>query len=237
MAAARVSKALERRRKTARDFIERVTTDKDKLVQGLALRVGPWVPTGGSLEMGALLEALIQGETQDLQRLSDADGLYQDELSDDAAALLARDEAVEEARRVLLDLKQSASLVFGVPYVQTLHLTVALPIHPEGVLRQLEQVLGVLGRPDHALPDPIKPGVSLDPSAFVPSLQQAKERLEGALSAVKREAWEANDALGVRQSASDAFDAGHKARVSLFNALGTLSGVDHFEPLSIHPAQ
>ena len=120
----------------------------------LDARVAPFLEEGETgFDFVLLQRVLGRMSAASRDRLIAADKANIDELSDDVAPRLVRDDTVDAVRQKLIDIRRVAEVLFGSAYaVQIVAVDGSTGLQPELLWRQAEHTLGRLRAPDLRLP-------------------------------------------------------------------------------------
>lgn len=185
-----------------------------------------------------LVGRMIASENEALVR---ADAAHEVELADDNEPRQQRDEAAENLRRMLTDLRTAVETTYGTAGLPRLQLIDNVPNDPALLASFARTVLTHLRDESVKLPPPRRRGLSLDREAFAEEIATELPALEKALSAVAREAREAEVTLRAKRLTMDANDRAFTRGAGLLSAVFALAGLDELadktRPSPIHPGQ
>ncbi len=187
-------------------------TRSAEAVTAAATTHAPTVETAVAKLMGAkageaartLLTAAATTLTGAKNKLHSAEAAHVVELADDIPVRKERDEAVDEVRAIMVDMRRTLDAVAPRSYIQAIGLAGGTPEDPTLLRRQAVLVAGGLERepvPPSRLPDYTFPA-----AATAKQLRLAAGRLEGALSGIARETKENQESLIKRDQVMDEFD-------------------------------
>lgn len=187
------SKMVTDREKVDEALVAALATHREKVLEGLQERLGPWLPEDVDArgfapyyEAVARLIATHKGKLVEADRRAQADRLA------DRLTRRRRDEVTAELRRLLLTLRLATKAVFGPDDgVELLQLEGRLRPDPKIVHRAALDVLENLQRPDLDLPELEVPGVQVQASDWVARLEPLAAELGKLLEDVARDRQEA----------------------------------------------
>lgn len=167
------SKMVTDREKVDEALVAAIATHREKVLEGLQERLGPWLPEGTDASGFAPYYDAIAGLiTAHKKRLAETDRRTLAERLDDRLPRRRRDEVAEELRRNLLLLRRTSSALFGPDGgVELLQLDGRLRVDPKVVHRAAVDVLEGLQSPDFELPEMEVPGVAVQAPEWVARLE------------------------------------------------------------------
>lgn len=185
-----------------------------------------------------LVGRMIASENEALTR---ADAAHEVELADDTEPRQQRDDAAENIRRIVSDLRTAIETTYGAAGLPRLHLGDAIPQDPSALAMFARTVLVDLRDEAVKLPAARRRGLSLDREAFAEELAAELPILDKALAAVAREAREAEATSRTRRLSMEANDRAFARGATFLSAAFTLAGLDDLaaktKPSAMHPGQ
>lgn len=185
-----------------------------------------------------LVGRMIASENEALSR---ADTAHESELADDNEPRKQRDDAADNIRRILSDLRTAIETTHGAVALPRLHLNDNIPTDPSALAMLARTVLVHLRDESVKLPAPRRRGLSLDRSAFAEELAAELPVLDKALAAVAREAREAEVTLRAKRLATEANDRAFARGAAFLSATFVLAGLEELaaktRPSQAHPGQ
>jgi hypothetical protein len=167
--------------------------------------------------------------------LESADKAHNEELSDDAEPRRRRDEANDELRTALVEVKRTIAVLFGDETVGVFKLPAELPQDPAALRRVGEDVSDALGK--KPLPKAKIDGIkAVDASSWKARLDKPIAALDGASKDVAREEKEAAVTLVAKNRALATFERTFGAAAGAGWGLLTAAGEkEHAERISLTP--
>lgn len=185
-----------------------------------------------------LVGRMIASENEALVR---ADAAHEVELADDNEPRQQRDDSAENLRRILTDLRTAVETTYGTAGLPRLHVIDNVPNDPVAIASFARAVLTHLRDESVKLPPPRRRGLSLDREAFAEEVAAELPVLENALSAVAREAREAEVTLRAKRLTMDANDRAFTRGAGFLSAVFALAGLDELaektKPSPAYPGQ
>jgi hypothetical protein len=202
------SKMVTDREKVDEALVAALATHRDKVLEGLQERLGPWLPEGTDASGFAPFYDAIAGLiSAHKQRLAETDRRTLAERLDDRPARRRRDEVAEELRRNLLLLRRTSSALFGPDDgVELLRLDGRLRLDPKVVHRAAVDVLGSLQSPDLELPDMEVPGVDVQAPEWVARLEPLTTELGDLLRDIAEDRQESGGMTAEKTETMDEHD-------------------------------
>lgn len=190
----------------------------------LAPRIAARLPEGSEAAAGVapLFSALADLLEGTATAMDEADGAHEDELGDDDAPRLQRDESTETLVLALVDLRRTVELVYGAAAAKELGFSGETPREPTMVASFTARVLDRL--PTLADRTPRMPGMTLDLPAIAAPIAAAHEQLHAALQTVAVEAREAEQTLLAKQAAIADYDAAFGSVARVLEGMFSLAG-------------
>ena len=149
-----------------------------------------------------LLRALSDCLDRAAGEVQESDLAHAAELMDDEAPRQRRDAAHEALSSLLLGQRDTLSALYGAAVARSYGLAEVLPTQAEALLQRGRVVAGLL-RKQPLSARPLRPGLSLKPTALADELDGAIDALEAALGDVRREAREAQLTLERKAQAAE----------------------------------
>lgn len=217
------SKAVTDRQKNARTILAAAATYGSDLTDGLTKLLAPQLERGEKLPDLALFVKLLERTLGSVTtELVAADAAHEAELRDDLAPRQARDEAADQLRSELIELRETVQGLYGRPGLQALALLGETPRDSVELGRFAEDVLKAL--PKAALPPSRVKGAKLDLKEVSGALLPHVEALQSHLNTVAQEEKEAQVTLTRRNAAQQSFDQRFSAVATLLSALLAAAG-------------
>jgi hypothetical protein len=222
--------------KSARDLSAALRAHRQAVAQKMESFLAPVLAKGESVpDAGLLLDLFARRVDRVADELEAADKTHTDELSDDAEPRRRRDEATEELRVVLLEVKRTLQTLFGDDAPAAFKLPAELPQDPASMRRTAADVADALEK--KALPKPKIEGIKeVDAAPWIAKLKKPLKRLDAASKDVAREVREAEVTLIAKNRALDAFEAAFGAGAAVGWGLLTAVGEkEHASRISLSP--
>ncbi|HRI69846.1 MAG TPA: hypothetical protein PK156_36705 [Polyangium sp.] len=185
-----------------------------------------------------LVGRMVASENEALNR---ADLAHEAELADDTEPRKLRDDAAENIRRILSDLRTALETTHGAVALSRVHLMDNVPTDPSALAMLARTVLTQLRDDTVKFSAPRRRGLSVDRTAFAEELATELPVLDKALAAVAREAREAEVTLRARRLAMEANDRAFSRGAAFLSATFVLAGLDELagktKPSTGHPGQ
>jgi len=199
------SKMVTDREKVDEALVAALATHREKVLEGLQERLGPWLPEGVDASGFAPYYDAVAGLiAAHKKKLAATDRRTLAERLDDRLPRRRRDEVAEELRRNLLLLRRTSSALFGPDDgVELLQLDGRLRVDPKVVHRAAVDVLESLRSPDLTLPAMEVPGVQVEAPAWVARLEPLTTELGDLLREIAEDRQEAG---GVTLEKSETMD-------------------------------
>lgn len=196
------SKLVTDREKLTRALIAAATTHRDDIAAGVAATLSPYLGKGERLpDVALLMDLIARWQNTAIERLLDADRAHELELGDDAQPRMDRDEAAEQLRQVLIDLRGAVEPLYGTSGLKKLAIDGPVPTDPSVVATFTENVMVALGDTSIELGTPRRRGITIDRAGFAAELGELLPRLRTALADVAREAREAETTQSAKNAA------------------------------------
>lgn len=231
-----LSKVVTNYVKSARDLAAALRAHRIDVTQTMRTALSPYLIKDESVpDAGFLLELFARRIDRATEELEAADKAHTDEQSDDAEPRRRRDEASEELRSALLEVKRILQTLYGDDAPATFKLAAELPHDPMSVRRMGADVASALE--EKALPKLRIAGVNeVSAAPWITKLKKPLKRLDAASKDVAREAREAEKTLVTKNRALDSFEqafgAGAAAGWGLLTAVGDK---EHAARISMSP--
>jgi hypothetical protein len=217
------SKAVTDRQKNARAVMAAASTHAESIANGLGPILSARLERGEKLPDLALLTKLLERTLEIASaELVAADAAHQAELRDDDAPRAARDEAAEELRAELVELRSTVLGLYGQTGLKALALVGETPRDPVVLSRFASDVLSAL--PTASLPPSKVKGAKLDTKEVAQALAPLLKALDKHMTTVAREEKEAHATLTRKNAAQQVFDERFSSVATLLSALLQASG-------------
>jgi hypothetical protein len=129
------------REKASRAVIAAATSHADAIVSAVSAGISPYLKKSEPLpDIAALAGLLARRLKAEIDALVEADRAHEAELSDDAAHREARDDAAENVRTALVDLRDAVSTAYGAQGLLALGLAEAIPVDPSAIASRAKTV-------------------------------------------------------------------------------------------------
>ncbi len=175
-------------------FLEQTILNQgQRVAQVLVERLAPLAAAGAVVPDFWALQLFFLEVLRTLRgRVEDTERAHVDELADDAEPRARRNRADSALRSRIVELKDFFVSAYKPENVEALGFPRVLGRTPDELVRQVDHLIGRLGVPDVALPEPIIGEVNLALADIATSLQPLVDDLRTALVDVGREVKEAN---------------------------------------------
>ena len=221
------SKQVLDREKSTRDLLAAADTHAADIAAAIDRDLSPYLQKGEAMpDLGLFVRLVGRKLKKDVERLLDADRAHEVELSDDAAPREARDEATEQVRSVLVDLRDSVTTAYGLAGLKKLSLVEPIPVDPSAVASKARSVADDLRDEAIKLPKPRRPSLKVDRKGFAAEIAADLPALAKALEHVAREEREAKVTLAAKSSAMATHDRGFSRGAGLLATLSGYGGLD-----------
>ena len=152
-------------------------------------RIEPFLAEGEApFDLDLLQRVLQRMVGASFERIVEADKAHADQLTDDVAPRLERDQWVAEVRSKLIDIRRIAlGLVGPKRVVEIVAIDGATAREPELLWRQGEHTLSRLRSPEFRLPVKSTQGVQFDPEQIADELEPLVTGLRGSIAAIRLE--------------------------------------------------
>lgn len=202
------SKMVTDREKVDEALVAALATHREKVLEGLQERLGPWLPEGVDASGFAPYYDAVAGLiSAHKKKLAETDRRTLAERLDDRLPRRRRDEVAEELRRNLLLFRRTSSALFGPDEsVELLQLDGFLRVDPKVVHRAALDVLGGLQSPELELPAMEVPGVQVEASDWVARLEPLTTELGNLLREVAEDRQESGGLTVEKSETMDEHD-------------------------------
>ncbi|MEM7349476.1 MAG: hypothetical protein AAF657_01635 [Acidobacteriota bacterium] len=172
-------------------------------------RIQPFLDEGEvTFDFPQLQRVLARMSEESFERMVAADKAHFDELTNDIAPRLVRDQSVEAVRRKLIEVRQIIQGLFGAERtVEIVAIDGQTALQPERLWRQGEHTLSRLRSPDLRIPEASTRGFAFDPTRLADELEPIVRTLRDAIDAVELERQLAATSLREKQEAMAEHDA------------------------------
>ena len=152
-------------------------------------RIGPFLAEGEAPFDLTLLQRVLQRMVgASFERIVEADKAHVDQLTDDIAPRLERDQWVDKVRQKLIDIRRIAQGLVGPDRVVEIVAIDGSTAHePELLWRQAEHTLSRLRSPDFRLPATSTQAVDFDPLQLADELEPLVTGLRASIATVQLE--------------------------------------------------
>ena len=149
-------------------------------------RTAPFLQEGEVLFDFPLLQRVLGRMVEaSFERMVAADKAHLDELANDIAPRMERDQWVEAVRRKLIDVRRIVQGLFGTERaVEVVAIDGRTAHQPDFLWRQAEHTLSRLRSPDLRLPEASTASIALDPATLADELEPLVIGLKGSIDAV-----------------------------------------------------
>ena len=212
------SKQVSDRAKADTSVRAALSENEKKIVEGVLKQLGlaPEV-------ISALLQAMSSTLESATGTMVAADTAHMNELGDDAAPRVERDQQAERVADELSALRDAVTVAYGAPALRTLGFDGRTPVDPVQLQLLGSQVVENLGK--WKAPGPSRlPGFELQPELWSAKLNAPLVSLSSALEAVAREKREADTTLVAKNRAIEDWDKTFSLTATILSALLELVG-------------
>lgn len=200
-------------------------TNADRIQKVFEEKFSPYLQHKEKLPELGLLFRLIGRELRKKGAVLVAASAAHDlELGDDDPPRKARDGAAAALTKEMVSIRATIEPLYGESFLKTLGLEGKTAVEPKAVLSQATKLVTQLKKPDLKWPKPLRKGVKVDPSVWLPDLEEQIKILTQALGDVAVEAREAQQTGDAKtramEDSDDAFTRGAGALSALFRLVG-----------------
>ncbi len=175
------------------------------------------------LTMEKVLAALADALDRRLAAVSDADQALAAERADDDGFREARDEAWTALRSLVMGSRASVEGGYGADAAVRVGLDGPLPDNADQLVGQARTVAKLLTPANLGEPGPV-PGASIDPATLAAAFRAGADTLDGALTDVRSDQRENQDALNARDTALSALSSGYRGAANIMVGVAFLVG-------------
>jgi hypothetical protein len=222
--------------KSARDLAAALRAHRQGVADKARVLLAPVLTKGESVpDAGLLLELFARRVDGVADELEAADKAHNEELSDDAEPRRRRDEAAEDLRTVMLEVKRTLQTLFGDDALAAFKLPAEVPQDPASVRRTAADVADALETKD--LPKPKIEGIKkVDAAPWLARLKRSLKRLDAASKDIAREVREAEVTLIAKNRALQTFEATFGASAAAgWGLLTAVGDKEHAARISLSP--
>ena len=217
------SKLVADRQKSGQSVFAAIDHVAAAVGRAVTLRLSPMVREGETMPDAGMLLILVKRELESrLEALRAASNALRQELEDDSTPRAARDAAFARLSARVVELREILVGLFGRDAIVELGFSERTPQDP---VLLTDFALGIAASlRTRTMPTPRLAGVVFPAAATATELDVLCTDLQGHLTAVKREERQAQDAIGVRNQAQEAYDASFSELAELGMILLRLAG-------------
>ncbi len=166
-------------------------------------RSAPFLEEGEVLFDFPLLQQVLGRMVEEsFEKMVESDKTHFDELANDIAPRLERDEGVEKVRQKLIEIRRIVQGLFGLERaVEVVAVDGLTGRQPDLLWRQAEHTLSRLRSPDLQLPQASTASIAFDPQALADELEPMVTALEQSIDAVEVDRRSAATSLQAKQDA------------------------------------